>query len=421
VRQEAEELYYARFVRCVARSRPFPTGSPAPLVVARSQPHWTRANETARRLHRTDDVPMTSTSSRVRFRFSPLFLLLLFVPVSLVLGYVAPERHTAVFITAVLAVLPLAAGIGRATEALAERLGGGIGGLLNATFGNAAELIIGAFALREGLPDLVKASLTGSIIGNVLLVFGAAALAGGLRYPVQRFNRTAAGLGTTMLLLSAIGLVVPAVFHRLARGSGAPELKLDTEIAIVLLLTYCASLVFTLRTHRVLYGPATSEPAARGTDRDGGVGRWVLLLVAATAGVAVVSELLVGAVRETSKDLGMTELFVGVVVVALVGNAAEHYSAVVLAARNQMDAAIGIAVGSSTQIALFVGPALVLASYVLAPQPMDLLFSPFEVVAIAVAVLSIAFIAHDGETHWMEGVQLLAVYVILALGFYFLP
>jgi Ca2+:H+ antiporter len=372
-------------------------------------------------LHRTDDVPMTSTSSRVRFRFSPLFLLLLFVPVSLVLGYVAPERHTAVFITAVLAVLPLAACIGRATEALAERLGGGIGGLLNATFGNAAELIIGALALREGLPDLVKASLTGSIIGNVLLVFGAAALAGGLRYPVQRFNRTAAGLGTTMLLLSAIGLVVPAVFHRLARGSGAPELKLDTEIAIVLLLTYCASLVFTLRTHRVLYGPATSEPAARGTDRDGGVGRWVLLLVAATAGVAVVSELLVGAVRETSKDLGMTELFVGVVVVALVGNAAEHYSAVVLAARNQMDAAIGIAVGSSTQIALFVGPALVLASYVLAPQPMDLLFSPFEVVAIAVAVLSIAFIAHDGETHWMEGVQLLAVYVILALGFYFLP
>ncbi|HET7216675.1 MAG TPA: calcium/proton exchanger [Vicinamibacterales bacterium] len=363
---------------------------------------------------------MTKTLPRARFRFSPLHLLLLFVPASIILGYVAPERHTAVFIMAVLAVLPLAAYIGKATEALAERLGGGIGGLLNATFGNAAELIIGALALREGLPDLVKASLTGSIIGNVLLVFGAAALAGGLRHPVQPFNRTAAGLGTTMLLLSAIGLVVPAVFHRLARGTGAPELKLDTEIAIVLLVTYCASLVFTLRTHRVLYGPVTPEPSP-GRNHEGSIGRWVLMLIAATAGVAVVSELLVGAVRETSQELGMTELFVGVVVVALVGNAAEHYSAVVLAARNQMDAAIGIAVGSSTQIALFVGPVLVLLSYVLAPQPMDLLFSTFELVAIAVAVLSISFIAHDGETHWMEGVQLLAVYVILALGFFFLP
>jgi Ca2+:H+ antiporter len=364
-------------------------------------------------------LPVPGEIPTRRFRFSPLHVLLLFVPASIVVGYVAPERHTAVFITAVLAVLPLAAYIGKATEALAERLGGGIGGLLNATFGNAAELIIGALALREGLPDLVKASLTGSIIGNVLLVFGASALAGGLRHPVQRFNRTAAGMGTTMLLLSAIGLVVPAVFHRLARGSGAPELKLDTEIAIVLLVTYCVSLVFTLRTHRVLYGPATAEPAKNG--HDVGVGRWVLLLVAATAGVAIVSELLGGAVSQTSKDLGMTELFVGVVVVALVGNAAEHYSAVVLATRNQMDAAISIAVGSSTQIALFVAPVLVLLSYVLAPQPMDLLFSTFELVAIAVAVLSIAFIAHDGETNWMEGVQLLAVYVILALGFFFLP
>jgi Ca2+:H+ antiporter len=227
-----------------------------------------------------------------------------------------------------------------------------------------------------------------------------------------------------MLLLSAIGLVVPAVFHDVARGRGA-ELKLDTEIAIVLLVTYCISLVFTLRTHRSLYGVTLSRmknddkeaPSAPRHD----VGRWVLLLVAATAGVAMVSEFLVGAVTETARTLGLTELFIGVIVVALVGNAAEHYSAVVLAARNEMDAAIGIAVGSSTQIALLVGPALVLLSYLIAPKPMDLLFSTFELVAIAVSVLSIAFIAHDGETHWMEGVQLLAVYVILALGFFFLP
>jgi Ca2+:H+ antiporter len=345
--------------------------------------------------------------------------MLAFVPLSVVLGYVAPERHIAVFATSVLAILPLAAYIGRATEALTERLGGGIGGLLNATFGNAAELIIGALALREGLPDLVKASLTGSIIGNILLVFGASALVGGLRHPVQRFNRTAASLGTTMLVLSAIGLIVPAVFHYLARGSGAPELRLDTEIAIVLLASYCASLVFTLRTHRGLYGMDVDGEA--GSAAPDGIGRWVLLLVAATAGVAVVSELLVGAVAETARELGLTELFIGVVVVALVGNAAEHYSAVVLAARDRMDAAIGIAVGSSTQIALFVGPALVLLSYVIGPRPMNLLFSVFELLAIAVSVLSIAFIAHDGETHWMEGVQLLAVYLILALGFYFLP
>src|SRR6187549_1120370 len=183
--------------------------------------------------------------------------LLVFVPVALVLEWVSPENHTAIFATSVLAILPLAAAIGQATEALASRLGGGIGGLLNATFGNAAELIIGALALREGHVDLVKASLTGSIIGNVLLVFGAAALVGGLKHPVQRFNRTAAGLGSTMLLLSAIGLVVPAVFHRLAHGMTASELRLDTEIAVVLLVTYVLSLVFTLRTHRSYYGPGT--------------------------------------------------------------------------------------------------------------------------------------------------------------------
>jgi Ca2+:H+ antiporter len=343
---------------------------------------------------------------------------LLAVPVAIAVGWVSPERHVLVFTLSVLAILPLAGAIGRATEALASRLGGGIGGLLNATFGNAAELIIGALALREGHVDLVKASLTGSIIGNVLLVLGAAIVVGGLRHPVQRFNRTAAGLGTTMLLLSAIGLVVPAAFHRLAQGHAGAELRLDTEIAIVLLVTYGLSLVFTLRTHRNLYGIGAHER----TDVDRvPVGRWVGVLLAATAAVAVVSELLVGAVAATAKDLGMTELFVGVVVVALVGNAAEHYSAVSLAAEDHMDAALAIAVGSSTQIALFVGPVLVLLSYLIAPSPMDLHFTTFEVMAIGVSVLAVSFIAHDGETHWMEGVQLLAVYAILALGFFFLP
>ncbi|MEO5823534.1 MAG: calcium/proton exchanger [Vicinamibacteraceae bacterium] len=345
--------------------------------------------------------------------------LLAAVPLALVIGVVWPERHTLVFFASVVAILPLAAAIGRATEVLAARLGGGIGGLLNATFGNAAELIIGALALREGHVDLVKASLTGSIIGNVLLVFGAAALVGGLKHPVQRFNRTAAGLGSTMLLLSAVGLVVPAVFHRLAQGMKASELRLDTEIAVVLLVTYGLSLVFTLRTHRSLYG--APPPEDEGHAPPVAVGRSVIILVAATAAVALVSELLVGAVAATAHDLGMTELFVGVVVVALVGNAAEHLSAVSMAANDHMDAALAIAVGSSTQIALFVAPVLLLLSYVIAPTPMDLHFSTFELVAIGIAVLSVSFIAHDGETHWMEGVQLLAVYAILALGFFFLP
>jgi len=349
-----------------------------------------------------------------------LLVFLGFVPVAIALHYLAPDRHIAIFFASILAILPLAALIGHATEALASRLGGGIGGLLNATFGNAAELIIGILALREGLSDLVKASLTGSIIGNVLLVFGASALVGGLRYPVQRFNRTAAGLGTTMLLLSTIGLVVPAVFHWLSRNTpNPPELKLDTEIAVVLFVTYCLSLIFTLRTHRGLYGPQGEDQHKkqdRGSSRPA-----ILMLLGATVGVAIVSELLVSTVTKAAHDLGMSQLFIGVVVVALVGNAAEHYSAVVLAANDQMDAAISIAVGSSTQIALFVAPLLVFISHVVGPQPMDLLFTVFELVAIGLALLSIAFISHDGETHWMEGVQLLAVYVIIALGFYYLP
>ena len=346
-----------------------------------------------------------------------LALLLGFVPLSIALKYLASTYHIAIFVVSGLAILPLAAYIGQATDELTERLGGGIGGLLNATFGNAAELIIGALALREGLTDLVKASLTGSIIGNVLLVFGASAFVGGLRHPTQRFNRTAAGLGTTMLLLSAIGLSVPAIFHRLVREvPNPPELKLDTEIAVVLFITYGAGLVFTLRTHRELYGADEAKTPTSGN-------RWrpYLILALATAAIEVVSEQLVGSVQEAARGLGMTRLFVGVVIIALVGNAAEHYSAVVMAARNKMDASIAIAVGSSTQIALFVAPVLVFASYVIGPAPMDLLFSTFELVALGIAVLSIGFIAHDGETNWMEGVQLLAVYVILALGFYFLP
>ncbi|HEX6938989.1 MAG TPA: calcium/proton exchanger [Longimicrobiales bacterium] len=352
-----------------------------------------------------------------------LMLLLVFAPVALGLEYGFHAGGIPVFIASSLAIIPLAGLMGRATEQLAERLGEGIGGLLNATFGNAAELIIAVMALRAGLYDLVKASITGSIIGNVLLVFGAGALYGGLRYESQKFNRTAASLGATLLVLSAIGLVVPAIFHYLVgAGAAARERGLSFEIALVLMVTYVLSLVFTLRTHKHLYvgdaGPHALEEAGAEV---GSTWSALALLLVATAGVAVMSELLVGAVEEAAHAFGMTEVFVGVILVALIGNAAEHSTAILMAGKNKMDAAINIAVGSSIQIALFVAPLLVFLSYVVGPQPMDLIFTTLEVVAVAMAVSTMALISQDGESHWMEGVQLLAVYVILAIAFYFLP
>lgn len=367
-------------------------------------------------------------------RENALLLLLVFVPVALLLEYAFHADPTWIFAAASLAIIPLAALMGRATEQLAERVGEGAGGLLNATFGNAAELIIAIVALNAGLFDLVKASITGSIIGNVLLVFGASTLVGGLKFQSQRFNRTAASLGTTLLVLSAIGLVVPAIFHRVATGGDMPETaaiverELSLEIAIVLMATYLLSLLFTLKTHSHLYvgsaHGADDAGAARGAEAESvwaSTGASLLLLLAATTGVAFMSELLVGAVEHTAETFGMNEVFVGVILVALVGNAAEHSSAIFMAAKDKMDAAVTIAVGSSIQIALFVAPLLVFLSYVIGPQPMDLLFTPFEVLAVGIAVGIISFISHDGETHWMEGVQLLAVYIILAIAFYFLP
>ena len=350
-----------------------------------------------------------------------LLLLLVFAPIALLLEYVFHASALWIFLASSAAIIPLAALMGRATEALAERLGEGVGGLLNATFGNAAELIIAIVALRAGLFDLVKASITGSIIGNVLLVFGASALWGGVKFQRQQFNATAAGLSSTLLVLSAIALVIPAIFHMVVPPTaGLAERTLSVEIAVVLIVTYILSLYFSLRTHKHLYvgeaGPHTAELAPSAS-----TGRSIGLLLAATAAVAVMSELLVGAVEETAEIFGMNEVFVGVILVALIGNAAEHSSAVLMAAKNKMDAAITIAVGSSIQVALFVAPVLVFLSYLVAPQPMDLRFTTLEVVAVGISVWIMSIIAQDGESHWMEGVQLLAVYVILALAFYWLP
>lgn len=362
---------------------------------------------------------MVNKSSRYQFVAEhALDLLLVFIPVAVVLHYShAPELWT--FLASGIAIIPLAGWMGKATESLAERLGAGIGGLLNATFGNAAEMIIAFQGLRAGLTDVVKASLTGSILGNILLVFGASAVAGGLKFRHQKFNRTAAAMSATLMALSAIGLLVPALFHWVTRGtSGAAEKNISLEISIVLFVTYILNLVFALGTHKELY---------RGSDEhhEGSVGALrprtaSLVLIGATALVAWMSELLVHAVEPASKALGLTEVFVGVIAVAIIGNAAEHSTAVLMAMKNQMDLAYHIAVGSSMQIALFVAPVLVFVSYALG-SPMDLLFTTFEVIAVGVAVAIVSLVAADGESNWMEGVLLLAVYLIFAIAFFFLP
>ena len=354
-----------------------------------------------------------------------LILLLVFLPTAFILEW-THAGPVWVFAASAIAIIPLAGLMGKSTEHLAVHLGEGIGGLLNATFGNAAELIIALMALRAGLPGVVKASLTGSIIGNILLVFGLAVLLGGLRYPTLRFNRTAASLGATLLTLAAIGLVVPAIFHFVARGVDPAALQgneqeLSLEIAIVLFITYILSLLFTLRTHSHLYAGRGAEETSHAL----GTLHWsrrksITVLVAATAGVALMSELLVESIEHAAETLGMTEVFVGVILVAIIGNAAEHSTAVLMALKNKMDLAVNIAVGSSLQIALFVAPVLVFAGYALG-RPMDLLFTPFEVLAVALSVLILHQIASDGESNWMEGVLLLAVYVILGMAFYFLP
>jgi len=350
--------------------------------------------------------------------------LLIFVPVAIGLRFLAPEWQTLIFFASCVAILPLAGWLGRATEHLAARTGEGIGGLLNATFGNAAELIIALVALREGLHEIVKASLTGSIIGNVLLVMGAAVLAGGLRFKTQRFNATAARSQASMLTLAAIALIVPAAFHYLGGpGAAARQADLSLEIAAVLLVTYFLGLVFALHTHKQLFAGKAAEAAAveGGHHKPWTFARSLTILLGATALVAWISEILVGSVEHAAEALGMTSVFVGVVVVAVIGNAAEHSTAVLVALKDRMDLSLGIAIGSSIQIALFVAPVLVLASRFVGPGPMNLVFTPAEVLAIVLAVAISSQIAGDGESNWLEGVQLLAVYLVLGIVFYFLP
>jgi Ca2+:H+ antiporter len=353
--------------------------------------------------------------------------LLVFVPVALVLRYVpAFKNDVALFICSGLAIIPLAGVMGRATEHLAHRMGQGIGGLLNATFGNAAELIIALMALNKGLIGVVKASLTGSILGNVLLVFGASALAGGVRFKQQRFNRTAVQSSTTSLLLAAIGLLIPTVFHYsadLRPGGWSPgiEQRLSLGIAIVLFATYICTLIFSLVTHSGLFeGQSEADESASPGELAWSQSKAMTVLLVSTAFVTLLSEFLVTTVEAARSRFGVSEIFIGVIVVAVIGNAAEHSTAVWMARKNKMDLSLGIAIGSSLQIALFVAPLLVFVSYGFG-KPMNLEFSIPEVVSVIVAVHIASEISNDGETNWLEGAQLLSVYLILAVLFYFLP
>jgi Ca2+:H+ antiporter len=354
---------------------------------------------------------------------TPLDWLVLAVPVAFAIRFVpAWNNASLLFVVAGAGIIPLAGWLGRATEQIAAHTGAGIGGFLNATFGNAAELIIALMALSKGLTTVVKASLTGSIIGNLLLVLGASAFAGGLRFSHQRFNKTAARVSATAMSMGAAALIIPTVFHVTANArpggwSAAAEQKLSLAIAVVLFLTYVATLLFSLKTHKALF---VGQSEAEKHEPTSSLARAVMLLGMATILIAFLSEFLVGSIEAARQSLGLTQTFVGVIVVALVGNAAEHTTAVWAALKNKMDLSLNIAVGSSLQIALFVTPMLVFASYAFS-RPMDLEFSLPEIVAMAVAIWIAQQISGDGESNWLEGVQLLSVYVIMAILFFFLP
>jgi len=359
-----------------------------------------------------------STKRVLSRRVLPFFLL---VPVSAVVWAVS-SNPLAVFLSAGIAIVPLAYVMGLATEELGKRAGPGLGGLLNATFGNATELIIALVALSGGLVDVVKASITGSIIGNILLVLGVSMLAGGVRHPRQSFNRAAAGLQVTMLTLAVIALVMPELYNLFVFGTSSPPPSVTVEqmsllIAAILLVAYLGGLVFSLHTHRDVFNPVSAQEDPP---------RWsvrfaLVVLLGATAVVGLESEILVGALHDAIATAGIGVLFAGVIVVAVIGNAAEHGASVLMAWRNKMDLSVGICTSSSTQIALFVAPLLVFASLAVGPTRLTLGFEPFELVSIALSVAVLSLIASDGESNWYEGALLVMVYLIIAIVFYFHP
>lgn len=367
---------------------------------------------------------MTSTpATRPKLSLKEILFLipLVFVPISIA-GHFLAWGPVTMFVLSALAILPLANLMGTATEEIALVAGPTIGGLLNATFGNATELIIAITALNAGLINVVKASLTGTIISNLLLVLGLSAFLGGLRYQEQVFPPTVARVNASSMNLAVIALLLPTAVVSTTTGiTETPIRNLSIAVAVVLIIVYGLSLVFSIKTHSYLYEVSEAEHTEDASDpAKVNLPLWISVLLGATVFVGIESELLVGGLEEATTQLGLSTLFTGVILLPLVGSAAEYITAVTVALKNKMDLSVSVAVGSSLQISLFVAPVLVLVGWAIG-QPMDLNFNPFELVAVAVAVLIANSISSDGRTNWLEGALLLAAYAILGLAFYFHP
>ncbi|MEO0867635.1 MAG: calcium/proton exchanger [Cyanobacteria bacterium J06642_11] len=350
------------------------------------------------------------------------FGLLIFVPISATAHFLG-WGELAVFVTAAIAIIPLAGWMGHATEEIAVVLGPSLGGLLNATFGNATELIIALIALNEGLINVVKSSITGSIIGNLLLVMGLSMLLGGIKFKEQDFQPVIARVNASSMNLAVIAILLPTAVDFTSPSITQPTLqRLSVSVAVVLILVYALTLLFSMKTHSYLYEVGTAEE--EGTEEEHherpNLVLWVGVLLAATLVVAVESEWLVGSLEVATAQLGLSELFTGVILLPIIGNAAEHATAVTVALKNKMDLSLSVAVGSSMQIALFVAPVLVIAGWLMG-KPMDLDFNNFQLIAVAVSILIANSISSDGSSNWLEGTLLLATYVIIGLAFFFHP
>lgn len=355
---------------------------------------------------------------------SAIYFLLVFAPIAVVLNLVGAD-HLILFAMAIIGLIPLAKLIGDSTEHLATHYGATLGSLLNVTFGNAAEIIISVVAINAGLIELVKASITGSILGNIMLIFGLSLIAGGVKHKEQIFNRENAGLQSSLIFLAIIGLAIPTILSTtvLKPIDLVSQLKLQIlsdVLAIVLICVYVAGILFTFFTHKHLFvAPGGADEVLEQNHNRWSKRKSFLILGASMVGVVAVSEILVGSVEETSKQFGFGELFVGAIIVGIVGNAAEHSSAILLARKGKIDLSIGIAAGSGTQIALFVVPILVMVGIILG-QPFTLEFTLYELATLFLAAIIMNLIAHDGKSNWFEGIMLTAVYLIIAIGFYFI-
>lgn len=347
--------------------------------------------------------------------------LLIFVPIAIIVN-LAGGDSVLIFVLAALGIIPLAQLIGEATEELAHHTGPKLGGLLNATLGNAAELIITIFALREGLVELVKASIVGSILGNLLLVMGLSLLAGGIKNGLQKFDPRTAGINATLVILAVVSLAIPSLFDVAIQQNKAAELGLSEGVAVVMIVLYALSVVYAF-THAQV--PHAEEGVIAGQvpghDSKWSIRTAVIVLIGATLAIVFMSEILVGAVEAVTVKLGLTELFIGIIIIPLVGNIAEHLVAVQVAIKNKMELSLAVSLGSSLQVALFVAPVLVFISLLMGGETLLLVFTSFELISLMAASVVAAFIALDGESNWLEGAMLLAVYIMIALAFFFLP